>query len=108
MLGDEAVDESAEQGNPGGFQPAPRITEADHKKDTKSLHRALDKRLFLLVKDGVLCLNLYLVMSGLLMAVTCSLHLGLDLQASSGGLCDGLWSGVSRTMTSSVSSDWKW
>ena len=62
MLGDEAVDESAEQGTPGGFEPAPRITEADHKKDTKSLHRALDKRLFLLVKDGALCLSSNLVM----------------------------------------------
>ena len=62
VLGDEAVDVSAEQGTPGGFQPAPRITEADHKKDTKSLHRALDKRLFLLVKDGALCFKSYLVM----------------------------------------------
>ena len=55
VLGDEAVDETAEQGSSGGFQPAPRITEADHKKDTKSLHRALDKRLFLLVKNGATC-----------------------------------------------------
>ena len=47
VLGDEV--EITEQGA-SVFQPAPRITEADHKKDTKSLQRALDKRLFLLVK----------------------------------------------------------
>ena len=80
MLGDEAVDESAEQGSSGGLQPAPRITEADHKKDTKSLHRALDKRLFLLIKDGAAYI-LFKAHDGitLLVAVTCSLHLGLDL-----------------------------
>lgn len=32
------------------WQPAPRVTEADHAKDTKSLWRRLDRRLFLLVK----------------------------------------------------------
>jgi len=47
VLGDEV--EITEQGA-SVFQPAPRITEADHRKDTKSLQRALDKRLFLLVK----------------------------------------------------------
>ncbi len=50
VLGDE-VEATGEDGR-GAFQPAPRVTEADHKKDTKSLHRALDKRLFLLVKAG--------------------------------------------------------
>ena len=48
VLGDE-VEATGEEGR-GAFQPAPRVTEADHKKETKSLHRALDKRLFLLVK----------------------------------------------------------
>ena len=47
VLGDEV--EITDQGA-SVFQPAPRITEADHRKDTKSLQRALDKRLFLLVK----------------------------------------------------------
>ena len=48
VLGDE-VEATGEEGR-GAFQPAPRVTEADRKKDTKSLQRALDKRLFLLVK----------------------------------------------------------
>lgn len=33
------------------FTPAPRITEADEQNDTRSLRRALDKRLFFLVKS---------------------------------------------------------
>ena len=41
VLGDE-VEATGEEGR-GAFQPAPRVTEADHKKDSKSLHRALDK-----------------------------------------------------------------
>ena len=54
VLGDE-VEAAGEDGR-GAFQPAPRVTEADHKKDTKSLHRALDKRLFLLLKaEGGIC-----------------------------------------------------
>ena len=48
VLGDE-VEATGEEGR-GAFQPAPRITDADRKNDTKSLLRALDKRLFLLVK----------------------------------------------------------
>ncbi|PIA35630.1 hypothetical protein AQUCO_03500173v1 [Aquilegia coerulea] len=31
------------------YVPAPRVTEADHKNDTKSLQRALDRRLYLLL-----------------------------------------------------------
>ena len=50
ILGDEVAEAPGEQQTAGAFQPAPRVTEADHRKDTKSLQRALDKRLFLLVK----------------------------------------------------------
>ncbi len=51
VLGDEVAEAPGEQSTAGAFQPAPRVTEADHQKDTKSLQRALDKRLFLLVKQ---------------------------------------------------------
>ena len=33
------------------WEPAPRVTEADHRNDTKSLERKLDRRLFLLVNS---------------------------------------------------------
>ena len=32
------------------WSPGPRVTEADHKNDTKSLERKLDRRLFLLLR----------------------------------------------------------
>ena len=44
------------------WQPAPRVTEADHAKDTKSLWRRLDRRLFLLVKTkGIDCYALMIL-----------------------------------------------
>ena len=52
------------------WQPAPRVTEADHAMDTKSLWRRLDKRLFLLVKTkGRTCHALVMVFRG------CSLYI---------------------------------
>ena len=42
--------EEGTEGGPAGFTPAPTITEADEANDTTSLRRALDKRLFLLIK----------------------------------------------------------
>ena len=32
------------------WAPGPRVTEADHRNDTKSLERKLDRRLFLLLR----------------------------------------------------------
>lgn len=43
------VEEGAE-GAQAGFTPAPTTTEADEANDRTSLRRALDKRLFLLIK----------------------------------------------------------
>eukprot|EP00658_Telonema_sp_P-2_P053638 TRINITY_DN4221_c0_g2_i9.p1 TRINITY_DN4221_c0_g2~~TRINITY_DN4221_c0_g2_i9.p1 ORF type:complete len:224 (-),score=43.01 TRINITY_DN4221_c0_g2_i9:188-859(-) len=34
------------------FKPAPRVTAADHANDTRSLERALDRTLYLMVKEG--------------------------------------------------------
>ena len=45
----EDVDKGSTLG-PEDFQPGPRITEADHTGDTKSLERKLDRRLFLMLK----------------------------------------------------------
>lgn len=36
---------------PENFQPAPRVTEADHTNDTKSLERKLPQRIFLTIRD---------------------------------------------------------
>ena len=47
LRGTEA--DAADSGQ-SGFAPAPRVTEADDAGDAKSLRRALDKRLFLLIR----------------------------------------------------------
>ena len=46
----ESEAKKAENASTSGWQPAPRVTEADHSNDTKSLERKLDRRLFLLLK----------------------------------------------------------
>ncbi|KAK9803311.1 hypothetical protein WJX72_011878 [[Myrmecia] bisecta] len=51
LAGKGAQQDEAEQDTRTQFQPAPRITEADHNNDRKSLWRKLDQRLYLLVKE---------------------------------------------------------
>jgi len=47
---EESEAKKAENASTSGWQPAPRVTEADQQNDTKSLQRKLDRRLFLLLK----------------------------------------------------------
>jgi large subunit ribosomal protein L46 len=46
----ESEAKKAENASTSGWQPAPRVTEADRSNDTKSLERKLDRRLFLMLK----------------------------------------------------------
>ncbi len=48
----EAATTSSSSGGAAAWTPAPRTTPADASGDTSTLHRALDKRLFLVLKGG--------------------------------------------------------
>ncbi|BDA44260.1 probable 39S ribosomal protein L46, mitochondrial at C-terminar half [Coccomyxa sp. Obi] len=51
VAGGDSADSAEGEAGESSFTPAPLVTEADEKHDVKSLHRALDKRLFFLVKS---------------------------------------------------------
>ncbi len=51
VAGGDSADSAEGEAGESSFTPAPLVTEADEKHDVRSLHRALDKRLFFLVRS---------------------------------------------------------
>lgn len=51
VAGGDSGDSAEGEAGGSSFTPAPLVNDSDEKHDVKSLHRALDKRLFFLVRS---------------------------------------------------------